>query len=268
MIKLIASDMDGTLLDSNKNINPEFNKILNTLKEKGIIFAAISGRDLASLKYEFKDVKEDIVFASNNGNFIVYKGKVLFENYIEKEELNCILPTIRKNAKHFTIYCTKDGVYAESLFPFIAGLKFGLKVKVVKDITKINSKVIKISTFGKQKMIDRSLNALNHFKDRFMITPSGSTCFDICKVGGHKGQGIKILQDLYNVKFEETMVFGDHMNDLEMMDYAYFSHAMENAEKEVKSRARFIAKTNDENGVIEAIKKHVIENYDNSYSYN
>ena len=117
-------------------------------------------------------------------------------------------------------------------------------------------------------MIDRSLNALNHFKDRFMITPSGSTCFDICKVGGHKGQGIKILQDLYNVKFEETMVFGDHMNDLEMMDYAYFSHAMENAEKEVKSRARFIAKTNDENGVIEAIKKHVIENYDNSYSYN
>ena len=81
MIKLIASDMDGTLLDSNKNINPEFNKILNTLKEKGIIFAAISGRDLASLKYAFKDVKEDIVFASNNGNFIVYKGKVLFENY-------------------------------------------------------------------------------------------------------------------------------------------------------------------------------------------
>ena len=64
------------------------------------------------------------------------------------------------------------------------------------------------------------------------------------------------------------MVFGDHMNDLQMMDYAYFSHAMENAEKEVKSRARFIAKTNDENGVIEAIKKHVIENYDNSYSYN
>lgn len=267
MIKLIASDMDGTLLDSNKNINPEFNKILNTLKEKGILFAAISGRDLESLKNVFKDITEDIIFASNNGNLIVYKDKILFENYIEKENLNLVIPTIRKYAKKATIYCSKDCIYSESIFPFIAGIKFGFKVKVVKDITKINDKIIKISTFGEKEMIDKSLKALNTFKDRLMITPSGASCFDICKIGGHKGQGIKILQDLYNIKFEETMVFGDHMNDLEMMDYAHFSHAMENAEKEVKNRARFIAKTNDENGVIEAIKKHVIESSDNSYNF-
>lgn len=262
MIKLIASDMDGTLLDSNKNINSEFSQVLKNLKERGIIFAAISGRDLESLKHAFKDVNEDIIFAANNGNFIMYKNEVLFENYIEKEDLNCILPTIRKNAKHYTIYCTKDGVYAESIFPYIVGLRFGLKVNVVRNITRIDSKIIKISTFGKQKMIDKSLNALKIFEKKFMITPSGSTCFDICKVGGHKGQGIKILQEKFNIKYEETMVFGDHMNDLEMMDSAYFSHAMENAREEVKNRARFITKTNDENGVIEAIKEIVFKDYD------
>ncbi len=74
--------MDGTLLASNKNINPEFNQILADLKYKNIIFAAVSGRDIVSLKNVFKDIDEDIILASNNGNLIVYKDEVLFENYI------------------------------------------------------------------------------------------------------------------------------------------------------------------------------------------
>ena len=79
--------------------------------------------------------------------------------------------------------------------------------------------------------------------------------FDICKLGGTKKQGINILQKRFNVGYNETMVFGDHMNDLEMMSSAYYSYAMENAEEEVKKNARFIAETNDDDGVIKAIKE-------------
>lgn len=99
-----------------------------------------------------------------------------------------------------------------------------------------------------------------------MITKSGSTCFDICKLGGTKKQGINVLQEMFNVGFDETMVFGDHMNDLEMMSSAYYSYAMKNAEDDVKKNARFIAGTNDDDGVVNVIKEVVFCEESNSYN--
>ena len=75
MIKLIASDMDGTLLNSNKQLSPSLYGVLKKLNDKGIVFVAISGREIFSLKEIFKDVEEDIVYASNNGNYITYKDE-------------------------------------------------------------------------------------------------------------------------------------------------------------------------------------------------
>ena len=205
MIKLIASDMDGTLLNSNKHLSPSVHGVLKKLKDKGIIFVAISGRDIFSLKEIFKDIEIDIVYASNNGNYITYKDEVIFENYIENDMVDKVAKIIRKKAKHNTIYCSKD-------------------------TTKVEDKMLKITTLGNKKIINRTLEAVNELNDKIMITKSGSTCFDICKLDGTKKQGIKILQDKFNVRYNETMVFGDHMNDLEMMSSAYYSYAMENAE--------------------------------------
>jgi hypothetical protein len=58
-----------------------------------------------------------------------------------------------------------------------------------------------------------------------------------------------VLQNKFNIGFDETMVFGDYLNDLEMMQEAYFSYAMLNAHAEIKKAARFLTKSNDENGV-------------------
>ena len=146
MIKLIASDMDGTLLNSKKTLNPSVYSILKKLKQKDIIFVAISGRDIFSLKEIFKDVEEDIVYASNNGNYITYKDEVIFENYIENHMVDKVAKIIRKKAKHNTIYCCKDNIYSESIIPVIITKRWNLKVKYVKDITKVEDKILKIST--------------------------------------------------------------------------------------------------------------------------
>ena len=73
--------------------------------------------------------------------------------------------------------------------------------------------------------------------------------------GVNKGLAISEIQKLLNIKQEETMVFGDYLNDLEMMQNAYHSYAMENAHSDLKKVARFIAKSNDDNGVVRAIKE-------------
>ena len=116
-------------------------------------------------------------------------------------------------------------------------------------------------------MINKVLEDVSKLNDKLMITKSGANCFDICRLGGTKKQGISILQDIFNVGYNETMLFGDHFNDLEMMDSAYYSYAMENAKEDVKNSARFIAGTNDEDGVINVIKEVVLgEEELNSYN--
>ena len=76
MIKLIASDMDGTLLNNLKRVNPEFKSIIKELSSRGICFACISGRNYDRLSTIFKDINEDLIYVSDNGNYAEYKGEV------------------------------------------------------------------------------------------------------------------------------------------------------------------------------------------------
>ena len=173
MIKLIASDMDGTLLNDKNEIHEEFYKVFQELKKKNIIFAAASGRQYYNLAKRFEKIKDDMMFIAENGTFVVYKGEELLLNALDKET-------------------------AIEL------------IKIGRDIT------------------DKGVN---------------------------KGLAINKLQELLNIKHEETMVFGDYLNDLEMMESAYHSYAMENAHDDLKKVARFRAKKNTENGVVEKIKE-------------
>ena len=84
---------------------------------------------------------------------------------------------------------------------------------------------------------------------------SGEIWLDMMAKGVNKGIAINKIQEITKYKHEETMVFGDYLNDLEMMESAYHSYAMENAHDDLKKVARFIAKKNTENGVIEKIKE-------------
>jgi hydroxymethylpyrimidine pyrophosphatase-like HAD family hydrolase len=95
-------------------------------------------------------------------------------------------------------------------------------------------------------------NSYTYFKqmeDRLQVKVSGFIWLDLSHRMANKGRAIKVLQDKFNISFDETMVFGDYLNDLEMMQQAYFSYAMENAHPDVKKVSNFRAKSNEENGV-------------------
>ena len=80
MIKLIATDMDGTLLNSKNEIQDGFYEVFNKLEEKGIIFAAASGRQYYNLLKRFEGIEDKMMFIAENGTFVVYKGKELVVN--------------------------------------------------------------------------------------------------------------------------------------------------------------------------------------------
>ena len=256
MIKFIATDMDGTLLNSNNEIHADFYPMFQSLKEKDIIFAAASGRQYYNLLERFKDIKDDMMFIAENGTFVVYKGKELIVNSLEKNIAKELIEIGRTIPNSYVILCGKNSAYIEShderLIKQTA--KYYERYKIVEDLTSIDDDILKVTICDFNGSENNSNNYFDEYRDKVQITVSGEIWLDIVAKGINKGVAINEIQNLLNIDYKATMVFGDYLNDLEMMSSAYHSYAMANAHDTLKKAARFIAKSNDENGVIQAIK--------------
>ena len=256
MIKFIATDMDGTLLNSNNEIHADFYPMFQSLKEKDIIFAAASGRQYYNLLERFKDIKDDMMFIAENGTFVVYKGKELIVNSLEKNIAKELIEIGRTIPNSYVILCGKNSAYIEShderLIKQTA--KYYERYKIVENLTSIDDDILKVTICDFNGSENNSNNYFDEYRDKVQITVSGEIWLDMVAKGINKGVAINEIQNLLNIDYKETMVFGDYLNDLEMMSSAYHSYAMANAHDNLKKAARFIAKSNDENGVIQAIK--------------
>ena len=113
MIKVIASDMDGTLLDEKNEINEEFFEVFNKLKNKDIIFAAASGRQYYNLLKRFEKISDDIMFIAENGTFVVYKGEEILVNSLNKEIAIELIKIGRTIDNAYVILCGKKSAYIE-----------------------------------------------------------------------------------------------------------------------------------------------------------
>ena len=230
--------------------------MFQSLKEKDIIFAAASGRQYYNLLERFKDIKDDMMFIAENGTFVVYKGKELIVNSLEKNIAKELIEIGRTIPNSYVILCGKNSAYIEShderLIKQTA--KYYERYKIVEDLTSIDDDILKVTICDFNGSENNSNNYFDEYRDKVQITVSGEIWLDIVAKGINKGVAINEIQNLLNIDYKETMVFGDYLNDLEMMSSAYHSYAMANAHDTLKKAARFIAKSNDENGVIQAIK--------------
>ena len=92
------------------------------------------------------------------------------------------------------------------------------------------------------------------------VVVSGSVWIDINNKGINKGDAVKKLQKDLNISYDETMVFGDYLNDAEMMASCNHSYAVANAHEEIKKMAKFIAPSNKKNGVLSTIENVILNN--------
>lgn len=256
MIKLIATDMDGTLLNSNNEIQDGFYEVFNEIKEKGIIFAAASGRQYYNLLERFKGIDENMMFIAENGTFVVYKGEELIVNSLDINLARELIKVGRTIKNSYVILCGKNSAYIESSDDRIIEQtkKYYTRYEVVSDLTKIEDDILKVTICDFSGSENNSNKYFDDYRNKAQICVSGEIWLDITANGVNKGLAIKEIQERLDIKFEETMVFGDYLNDLEMMGSAYHSYAMENAHDDLKKAARFIAKSNDDSGVVHAIR--------------
>ena len=111
MIKLIASDLDGTLLNDDGQLHPDFNKVFEELKNKNVKFVAASGRQYANIVKTFNHIKDDIFFVSDNGTFMVCDGEETVISYINREMANEIINISRNIEETYPLLVCKRCAY-------------------------------------------------------------------------------------------------------------------------------------------------------------
>jgi len=262
MIKLISTDMDGTLLDEEGKLPKSFFSTLEKLKAKNVKFVVASGRPYDTLRRNFQPISDELDFICDNGSFIVESGQVTSISIIDKSKVNEIIMFCNDIPNIEVILCGVKSAYHGNLPNAVATEvgKYYFNNQIVDDLTTVDDDIFKITICDLNNPLTNSYKIIEpRFNEDFMIVISGEIWIDINNKGINKGTALEKIQKDDNISYEETMVFGDFYNDIEMLKKAHYSFVMENANDEIKQYGNFIAKRNTENGVIEAIEKYVLK---------
>lgn len=258
MIKLIATDMDGTFLDSNKEFDQEFIDIFYKLKEKGIKFVVASGNQYYRLYQKFLPLSEQMYFVAENGSYIAQGATELYCNIITKENVNKVKAVIEPYTNLFVIMCGRKGAYVlnrDRKYESLLKLHY-CNYQYVESFDQIDDDIIKIAISDLEKHIETYLPKIKPFlPDEVKIVTSGNMWMDIQNSEINKGIGIRFLQAIYEIEPDECMAFGDHMNDYELLQQVKYGYAMDNAVPAIKEIAYDTTVSNDEQGVLVKIKE-------------
>ncbi|WKK67413.1 HAD family hydrolase [Lutimonas zeaxanthinifaciens] len=260
-VKLVVSDMDGTLLNSKSEVSLEFFKLFDALQAHKVHFVAASGRQYTSIHEKLSQISEQITIVAENGGYIRQGNKELGSIHLTADRVKDLLPVLKASEGLYYVVCGKNSAYIDQNEPrFTTILKeYYTRYTVVEDLTNLpDDQVFKVAVYHFESSERYIYPVVKHLEDSYQIKISGSNWVDISDPGANKGRAVKLLQDTMGVSKEETMVFGDFNNDLEMIDQAFFSYAMENAHDNVKKAAKFRTKSNNDSGV-ELILKELIK---------
>lgn len=262
MIKLIVTDMDGTLLDEEGNLPKDFFNTLEKLKAKNVKFVVASGRPYVTLNKNFAPISDELDFICDNGAFIVENGQVISIEVMDRSKVNEIIKFCEDIPNTEIILCGIKAAYQNRLskdFEKEIG-KYYLENKIVDDLTTVDDDIFKVTICDLNNSATNSYKFLEpNFNKDFDLVISGTTWIDIMKKGINKGYALEKIQKAEGISQEETMVFGDFYNDVEMLKKAHYSFVMENANEDMKQYGNFIAKKNTENGVIDAIEEYILK---------
>ncbi|MGL4533645.1 MAG: Cof-type HAD-IIB family hydrolase [Fusobacteriaceae bacterium] len=264
MIKLIVTDMDGTFLNDNHEIDARFWGIFEEMKSKGIMFAVASGRQYFNLVENFECIKEEILFVAENGTIVMFKDKELFSSCIGKQDVKHALQKLKAIKNIGIVLCGKNTAYIEDTSPeFLQEVqKYYHRREVVGDLNQIKDEIIKIAIYDFEDAQTNSYPHIEMDSDRYKVVVSGKHWVDIMHLNSNKGEAIKKIREIFKFEKNEIAAFGDYLNDYDMMMEVEHSFAMENAHSEIKKISKYIAKSNNESGVVECIIK-ILENSEN-----
>lgn len=261
MIKLIASDMDGTLLDSKKRFPSGFFEAIEQLREKGVLFAVASGRQYASLRRDLDRIADHILFICENGALVMEKDKQLLVDPMDPRDVYRAVKAGRGLKGVYPVICrAQEALIESSADPaFIADTKrYYPSARIVDDLLAHchYEDVCKVAYYDEGDAQTHELPVLEEkLADGLQVIISGEHWVDVMKMGVTKGKAMRGVQEKLELRPEECMAFGDYLNDYDLLCSVSESYAMENGHKQLKEIAKYIAPSCDEDGVMRVIRE-------------
>ena len=270
-VKLIALDMDGTLLDSNKDLSERNLEALNLAIKQGIKIIPSTGRPASGLPQKLlanPHIRYSI--CSNGAAIIDLKDKVVIHRKSLSRGMSLFLMDLLDDFDvHIDIFAD-GGITTEersmrilgefiippNMLPYIAETRN--TVKDLKDYIRNNAEHIeKINLFFKTMAHRTKAIELLGGVAGIAVTSSLEVNLEINNIEADKGYGLIWLSEYLDISSKETMAIGDSSNDESMLKNAGIAVAMKNSTKDILALADYITSTNDEDGVAEAIEKFI-----------
>lgn len=261
MIKLIATDVDGTLVkESSREVPDEIIEAIKKLTDQGIYFTIASGRQYGSIRKMFAPAQRSLLFIAENGAHIIKDGKTYGLTKMKREFVEGIMTDLRKIYKDgcHVVASTSNGCFLESKdesFIKLISESYRNDVMLTDDILKEDTDFVKLAVYRKGSIREIGESFLiPKWKEKVMTCMAGEEWVDFMDFSVDKGNALRTLQAGLGISPQETMVFGDNENDIGLMHAAEHSYAVENAMDVVKQAANHICPSYDKMGVYQVLQ--------------
>ena len=261
MIKLIATDIDGTLVkDGSLLIDPEYMSVIDRLIDKGIIFVVCSGRQFSSEFKLFAPIKHKLLYITDGGT-VVRTPKEILKTYPMDEDIwKGMCRMVRDELPACDYFAaTPDFCFAEDggspVFHLLRD-SYGFEMREVDDITRLDrNDIIKFTVFHPDKCEELCTPVfIPAWNKKAHLAAAGKEWVDCNAKGVSKWTALSYLIDRFDLLPDEVCCFGDNLNDIEMLQNAGISYAVSNARQEVIEAAKHTCAPYWENGVLSVLK--------------
>ncbi|MED4604286.1 Cof-type HAD-IIB family hydrolase [Paenibacillus validus] len=263
--RLIALDVDGTLLNDNHELTERTIRTLRLAHEAGLRIVLCTGRGPANAIPVFEELGLEGVLITHNGASTVQTpgAQVLHQFSFQMQELAPLVAYCRENGVHFDVNTPLD-LYLEKAEAAAAAMyeQFLIVTKQVDDVLAMEEGIVKFTMFGDGDQMDRVEAAFGRefqLPETFHAIRSGVEFVDVMAVSASKGNALKHLADSWGIRREEIIAIGNYFNDVDMLRFAGLGIAMDNSPDGVKEAADEVTLSNNEDGVHAALMKHVLE---------
>ena len=261
MIRLIATDIDGTLVkDSTACVYPEIFSAICEWTDRGGYFCVASGRQYYSIRHMFEQVSDRIIYLAENGAHVRYRERDILVQKMRRDYVEELMTQLRKyyDECDVIVSSTRGSLIESHNEEFIKFIEEGYrnKYRIVDDVLAEPEEIIKIAIRRQGSIRELGESVLiPQWQDKIKACMAGEEWVDFMDASVDKGNALKVIQEYLGVPKAETMAFGDNDNDIGLLRAAEESYAVENARDSVKATAKHICPSYHEKGVYRVIEK-------------
>lgn len=255
-IKLVALDMDGTLLDSNKQLPPDFMEWVRTHPDIKTVIA--SGRQYFTLVKDFIPIKDELIFVAENGGFVFQRDEIIYSNEMQKQDIYRCLELIEQRPALTPIVCGVRSAYMRAVKEEVyrKTAMYYTRLQTVEKLYEASLKeaVVKIAIFVDDKGAEAAMEYFSGLPEHLAAVLSGDSWIDISNRTVNKGIAVEAIQKKYGIERTESMAFGDYLNDVGLIKSCEESYCMENGHPDLKAVAKYVTDSNDNDGVMKVLR--------------